>query len=372
MKRIYCDYAATTPVDSRVLEVMLPCFREWYGNASSVHAFGLRAKRLLDTAREQVAGVINAEPHEIIFTSGGTEANNLALLGFVAGFDEPGELLVSAVEHPSVRQACVFLQQRGWKITWLPVDETGRIDPESVRTALTEQTRLISVMTVNNEVGTINPIGEIAALAAEAGVTLHTDAIQAYGKIAIDVKKTPITMLSLSGHKIYGPKGVGALFLKRGTRISKILFGGKQEHDLRAGTENIPAITGLGKAAEIMAAESPEEQQRLAQLAETLRDSLEREANAHLNGSREHRLPQILNFSFPGQDSLALAMALDLKGIAVSIGSACSSGNVQPSHVLKAMRVPQTLQKSALRFSLGRETSREDVEAIIAAVKGAV
>ncbi len=368
MKRIYCDYAATTPVDERVLEAMLPCFREFYGNASSIHAFGVRAKRLLDTAREQVAQVIAAEAHEIVFTSGGTEANNMALQGFAHASQSAGEILVSAVEHPSVRQTCMHLQQQGWKITRLPADTEGRIAPETVQAAISPETRLISIMAVNNEVGTINPIAEIAALAAEKGIALHTDAVQAFGKIPIDVKTMPVTLLSLSGHKIYGPKGAGALYIRRGTRLDKILFGGRQEHDLRAGTENIPAIVGLGMAAELMSAHGQEEQKRLALLAEDLLEGLQKQAGAQLNGPVEGRLPQILNLSFPGKDSLSLAMALDLRGIAVSIGSACSSGTVQPSHVLKAMRVPDSLQKSALRFSLGRSTTKQDIRAVVAAV----
>ncbi len=369
MKRIYLDYAATTPVAPEVVEAMLPYFNESFGNASSIHGFGLQAKAALDRARNVLAETLHAGPREIIFTSGGTEANNLAILGTALRQDAPGHVITSAVEHPSVMRACRFLESRGWRVTYLPVDRYGRVSPDALRKALQKDTRLISIMYANNEVGTLNPIEELAQIAAEHRIPFHTDAVQAFAKMEIDVRRIPVTLLSLAGHKIYGPKGIGALYVRRGHKLQKMLHGGSQEFDLRPGTENIPAIVGLARAVELYNARREKDWRHVQELAAYFREKLQQAVpEAVFLGHPEQRYPGVLSFAFPGHESISLVMGLDLAGIAVSNGSACSAGKVEPSHVLRAMGLPRSQQNSAVRFSLGRHTTREDLDRAVEAL----
>ena len=363
MDRIYLDYAATTPVAPQVREAMLPYFSDRFGNASSLHKFGLEAKAALDEARRTVANALHAEPVEIIFTSGGTEANNLAILGTAFRYSEPGHLITSSVEHPSVRQTCKFLQQLGWRITYLPVDRYGVVYPDELKRAITPETRLISIMYVNNETGALNPIGELASLARERGIPFHTDAVQAFGKLDIDVRSVPVSLLSLAGHKIYGPKGVGALYVRRGVSLRKLLHGGGQERDMRPGTENVAGIVGLAAAVQLCETRRQQDMKHLVHLSDYfMRRLKELIPGAVINGHPQHKVPWIINVSFPGLDNTSLVMGLDLEGIAVSNGSACSSGKVEPSHVLQAMGLHPALQKSAIRISLGRHTTQEELD----------
>ena len=369
-KRIYLDYAATTPVEPAVVDAMLPFFRQYFGNASSIHHFGLEAKNALDQARKTIARMLNVEPREIIFTAGGTEANNLAILGTAARFEQPGHIVTSAVEHPSVRRTCEALQKKGWRVTYLPVDRFGMVHPEDLEKAIQPDTRLITIMYVNNEIGTINPIKSLAEIAQKHNIPFHTDAVQAFGKLKIDLQKEPISLLSMAGHKIYGPKGIGALVVRRGVSLRPILSGGSQEFKLRPGTENLPAIMGLAKAAEIFEQRREDDRRHIQELADFfLRRLREEIPEAVHNGHPERRYPGILNVSFPGIENIALVMGLDLEGIAVSNGSACSSGKVEPSHVLQAMKLPKDIQLSAIRISLGRYTTQEEMEFLVAALK---
>lgn len=365
MKTIYLDHAATTPVDEAIFAAMLPYFREQFGNPSSIHRFGLEVRNVLTKARNAVADALQVRPNEVTFTSGGTEANNLAIFGVTGRYESPRHIITSAIEHPSVLRACEFLESNGWKLTRLPVNEYGEVDPAALRAAITGNTVLISIMAANNETGTLQPIEELARIAAEHEIPFHTDAVQAFGKVPLDLRNTPISLLTLSGHKIYGPKGIGALFVRKGIRLAPMLRGGGQEEGLRAGTENVPAIAGLGKAVELMFANQKSILEHVQALSDRfirfVKDNLR---GAVLNGHPERRVPGIVNFSFPPKDSLSLVMALDLKGIAVSNGSACSSGNLEPSHVLRAMQRPAPVLASALRFSFGKDNTEADLEAL--------
>ena len=370
MNRIYLDYCATTPLAPEVFEAMRPFMMQLFGNASSIHGFGRDAKVAIDHARESVAQGLNASPQEITFTSGGTEANNAALLGLTRTYSPPKHLVASRIEHPSVLQTVRELETRGWACTYVEPNETGMITAEAVAQALRGDTALISIMHANNEVGTINPIAEIAVLAKERGILFHTDAVQTFGKLSIDLCAVPISMLTLSGHKIYGPKGVGALFVRRGVKINAILHGGKQERERRPGTENVAAIVGLGKAVELRRQEQESEWQRLRTLSENFIARVKSVyPNVSFNGNSTHRLPGVINLSFTGMDSLALVMSLDLQGLAVSNGSACSSGSVEPSHVLRAMKLPREHANSAIRFSLGKYTTEEELETTVQALE---
>jgi cysteine desulfurase len=370
MKRIYLDYSASTPVDAQVLERMLPYLREQFGNASSVHGSGREANVAIEQAREQVAQVLNASAAEIVFTSGGTEADNLAILGFAENFDEPRHMITSAVEHPAVSNACKALERKGWQITYVLPDEDGLIYADKVAQEIRSETALISIMHVNNEIGTINPVAEIAAMAVERNIAFHTDAVQSFGKLPIDITKMPVTLLSFSGHKIYGPKGSGGLFVRRGTTLKPMLFGGHQERDRRAGTENTPAIVGLGYAAELAVSRMQQDALHLRELSQYFLKNLKLFAPmAALNGHPKDRLPGVLNVSFLDRDSLTLATRLDLAGIAVSNGSACSSGSVEPSRVLQAMGLPKERSTSALRISFGRPTTVAEIDHALAAFK---
>ncbi len=367
MRLVYLDHAATTPVHPEVAEAMRRCLLEVWGNPSSLHARGREARLAVEEARAQVAALVGAEPREILFTSGGTEADNLAVLGVARQRRGKGNhVITSAVEHHAVLHACEALAREGFRVTVLPVDEHGLVDPDDLRRALTDDTVLVSVMLANNEVGTIQPIRELAAVARERGVPFHTDAVQAAGQIPVDVRELGVDLLSLSGHKFYGPKGVGALYVRRGLRLDPLLYGGGQERRLRPGTENVPGIVGLGKAAEL----ARQELEARAAHARALRDRLlagllERVPDLVLNGHPERRLPNNLNVSILGVEAESVLLNLDLKGVAASSGSACSAGSVEPSHVLKAMGLPEERTHGALRLTLGRGNTEEDVDYVL-------
>jgi len=369
MKSIYLDYSATTPLAPEVLEAMQPYLTQHFGNASSIHGFGREAKVALDTAREKIAAALGAQPQEIAFTSGGTEASNMAILGVAQNFAEPRHLITSRVEHPCVLNPCRELEKRGWQVTYVEPDATGLITVNAIAEAIRPETALISIMHANNEVGTINQIAEMAALTATRKILFHTDAVQTFGKLPIAVRTLPVSMLSLSGHKLYGPKGVGALYVRRGVKLQPLFFGGHQERERRAGTENIAGIVGLGKAAELALANQVAEAERLRVLTENFWQRVQEIfPKAQMNGHPEFRLPAVLNISLPGFESTALLMGLDLQGIAVSNGSACSSGSVEISHVLRAMKLPKERAVSALRFSFGKYTTAAEVETTLQAL----
>jgi len=368
-KRIYLDHSATTPVDERALAAMLPFFTQTYGNATSIHSFGQEAKVALENARRKIAAVIGATPGEIIFTAGGTESNNWAIKGAALHYgDQKKHIITATTEHHAVLHTCRFLEKQGFNISFARVDEHGAVDPERISAMLRDDTFLISIMHANNEVGTINPIVEIAQIAHDKGILFHTDAVQSYGKIPIDVGVAPIDLLSISAHKIYGPKGIGALYMRQGTKIAKFLHGGRHERDRRAGTENIAAAVGFGAATEI-SHDKTFEGNDLRHLRDLLQAKiLAGISGVRVNGHPENRLPNLLNLSIEGVESDSLLLSLDLKGIAVSNGSACTSGTIEPSHVLQAMGVRKDLAKSALRFSFGRQNCLAEVDACVEAL----
>ncbi len=374
MNRWYFDHNATTPAAPEVIAALGPCLGEVYGNASSIHHFGQQARQRLEQARRQVADLVGARPNEMVFTSGGTEANNLAVLGLARGA-EPGRrhVITSTIEHPSVLDACRQLAREGVEVTFLRVGSDGMISPDDLRAALRPSTILVTVMHANNEIGTLQPLREIAAIARQAGVTVHADGVQSAGKVAIDVEELGVDLFSLSGHKIYGPKGVGALYVRRGTPLGPILFGGHHERDRRAGTENVAGAVGLGAAAELAGRGLPDEAERLAALRDRLeRGILERVEGAGVNGRREARVPNTTNIYFDDLQAEALVIALDLKGMAVSTGAACSSGSVEPSHVLRAIGLSPERARASIRFSLGRQNTAEQVDALVEAVEASV
>jgi cysteine desulfurase len=345
-----------------------------YGNASSIHHFGQAAKQRLEAARRQVAALIHASPAEVVFTSGGTEADNLAILGVVRGAGrQPVHLITSAIEHPAVLAPCAHLEREGVAVTCLPVSAGGVVNPEDVRRALRPQTALVSIMHANNELGTVQPIAEISRITREAGVLLHADGVQALGKIPVDIDALGVDLYSMSGHKLYAPKGVGALFVRKGTRVAPTAFGGHHERDRRPGTENVPGIAALGAAAELAGRSLAAESERLAGLRDRLENAvLGRIAGAGINGARWNRTPNTSNIYFDGVDGEAMVIALDLRGFAVSTGSACSSGAVTPSHVLIAMGLSADRARSSLRFSLGRSNTAEQVDALVDALEASV
>ena len=374
MRRVYLDHNATTPVDREVLEAMLPYFADAFGNASSIHSFGQRTRAAVERARQSVAELIGARPAEIVFTSGGTESDNHAIFGVVAAAAaEKKHVITTTVEHHAVLNACQALERRGVAVTYVPVGREGSVDHEDVRRALRPETLLITVMHANNELGTVQPLEEIGRIAAEADVYFHTDAGQSAGKIPLDVNRLGVDLLSVSAHKLYGPKGVGALYIRKGTRLEPLFYGGHHQRDHRAGTENVSGIVGLGKAAELARAKFPETTPRLTALRDRLEQGfLARVPHARVNGSGAPRTPNTSNIIFPFVEGEALVIALDLKGIACSTGAACSSGAVEPSHVLTAIGLPAEDARASLRFSLGRETSDEDVDFALAVVPGVV
>jgi len=379
MKKAYLDYNATTPVDPRVLEAMMPYFKDGFGNPSSIHAFGSAARAALDEARERVAALLGAGAREILFTSGGSEGNNLAIKG--AAFAEGGRggkhMVTTRVEHDSTLEAFVFLESRGFTVTYLGVDGNGLVDLDELRESVTAETRLVSVIYANNETGAVMPVERIAGIVKEKGALLHVDAVQAAGKIEIDLKRIEADLVSISSHKFYGPKGAGALYVRDGLArrltLAPLIHGGGQERGLRSGTENVPAVAGLGKAAELALGELAPDRERVGRLRDELLARISSGAGGvALNGQPDGMVRNTLNLSFEGVNGGSLAMALDLEGIAVSTGSACSEGNVDPSHVLLAMGLTRKEAHSSVRFSLGRFTTREEIEHAAAAVVSAV
>ena len=366
--RVYFDYNATTPVAPDVVEAMVRVTRDTFGNASSVHHFGQQAKAIIDEARSAVAALINGDPSEVVFTAGGTESDNFAVRGVADAFEATGRkhLIASAIEHEAVLNTLRALARGGWRTTLLPVDDTGVVSPERLREVMTGDTALVSVMHANNEIGTVQPIRELAGIAHEHGALMHTDAVQSAGKIADDARALGADLLSLSAHKFNGPKGAGALWIKRGTRIQPILTGGKHERNRRAGTENVPAIAGLGAAAQLAAHKLADEQGQVGGLRDRLEEGILRTVpGTVVNGARTSRVPNTTNISFDRVEAESLLIALDLEGIAVSTGSACSSGSLEPSHVLRAMGLPPHRTQNSLRFSLGMFSTVQEVDRVI-------
>jgi cysteine desulfurase len=373
--RIYFDHNATTPVDPAVVEVVARTLAEEYGNASSVHHFGQKAKGVLDDARSAVAALVGGEPSELVFTSGGTEADNFALRGVAEALEPTGRkhLISTTIEHEAVLVTLKALARRGWKVTLLPVDASGIVEPAALAGAITDDTALVSVMHANNEVGTVQPVAELARIAHAKGALVHTDAVQSIGKLPVDVRALGVDFLALSAHKFNGPKGAGALWIKRGARITSILTGGKHERSRRAGTENVPAIAGLGAAARLALAKLPTEGPRVAALRNRLEEQiLARVGGTAINGAREPRVPNTTNISFEGIEAESLLIALDLEGLAVSTGSACSSGTLEPSHVLRAMGLPTHRTQNSIRFSLGAGNTDEQVDYLLETLPGVV
>ncbi len=367
MRRVYMDHNATTPVHPEVLEAMMPFFREQFGNASSIHWAGREVRQYLDEAREKVAALLHASPEEVIFTGCGTESDNMAIKGVASALREKGRhIITTRVEHHAVLHTCQFLEKAGFRVTYLPVDGEGMIDLEELRRSITTETILITIMFANNETGTLFPVQEIGKIAREKGVTFHTDAVQAVGKVPVDLQQLPIDLLSLSGHKLYAPKGIGAQYIRKGTKVTSLIHGGSQERNWRAGTENIPYIIGLGKASEMALRDLPKRRAYLAGLRDRLYQGLsERIPHMKLNGHPTERLPNTLNLSFLYIEGESLLLNLDLEGIAVSSGSACTSGSLDPSHVLLAMGIPPEIAQSSIRFSLGWNNTEEDVDYVI-------
>ncbi|MBU1027007.1 MAG: cysteine desulfurase NifS [Candidatus Margulisbacteria bacterium] len=366
MKRIYLDYAATTPTHPEVVAAMQPYFSEKFGNPSSLHAFGQEARSAVEQAREQVAKLINARPEEIVFTSSGTEANNFVLHGIsFANKDKGNHIITSQIEHHAILEPCHFLEKQGFNATYLPVDKYGLVNPKDVEKALTDKTILVSIMHANNEIGTIQPIEEISEIIREK-TYFHTDAVQTVGSIPVDVNKLGVDLLSLSGHKLYGPKGVGALYIKKGTRMESFIKGGGQERNRRASTENVPGIVGLGKAAELARKELNSRQKHLTELRDKLIKGVKNKIpEVVLNGHPELRLPKNVNLSVKYVEGESMLLNLDLEGVAASTGSACSSGSTEPSHVLKAIGLAPDLAQGSIRFSLGRLTTEDDINYVL-------
>ncbi len=369
-ERIYLDYAATTPLDPRVLEAMLPYLTERFGNPNSIHSLGREARKAVDEAREKIAELLHCHPAELVFTSGGTESDNLALRGVAEAYRHRGNHIVTtAIEHHAVLHTCKALQERGFTVTYLPVDEFGLVTPEQVAEAVTDRTILVSVMHANNEIGTIEPIAEIvtAVKKKRPDILVHTDAVQTVGHIPVDVQALGVDLLSFSAHKFYGPKGVGGLFVRKGVRLLPQLTGGGQERNRRSGTENVAGIVGMAKALELAVAEMPTELPRLQALRDELIEGvLSHIPDSRLNGHPTQRLPHNANFSFRGVEGETLLLQLDMHGIAASSGSACTSGSLEPSHVLLALGLSHEWALGSLRLTLGRFTTREHIQQVLA------
>jgi cysteine desulfurase len=369
MRRIYLDHNASTPVHPDVVAAMLPYFAERFGNASSIHGFGREARDAVDTAREEIARFLAVTPDELVFTSGGTESDNFGVKGLALARGR-GHIITTRVEHHAVLRSVQALEAQGFAATYLPVDAYGRVDPDDVRKAIRPDTVAISVMHANSEVGTLQPIAAIGAIARERGVPLHVDAVQTFGKVPIDVEAMGISLLSISGHKIYGPKGVGGLWIRKGTRMASVQHGGDHERRRRAGTENVSGIVGFGKAVEVRARDMAHEAGRVSAVRDRLWNGIASGVpDVRLNGHPTERLPGTLNVSYRGVESESVVLGLDLKGIGVSAGSACTSGSVEPSYVLVAMGLTVEWAMGAVRHSLGRSTSNEDVEYVVESVE---
>lgn len=374
MKKIYMDYAATTPTHPDVLKETEPYFREEFGNPSSVHSFGRSNREKVEKAREQVALAIGAEPEEVVFTSGGTESDNYALIGIAfKKRDKGNHIITSPIEHYAVLETCKFLEKQGFKVTYLPVDKDGLVDPEDIKKAITDQTILVSIMHANNEIGTIEPIAEIGELLKEREICFHVDAVQTVGILDVRVAELQADLLSISAHKFYGPKGIGGLYIRKGTELEVLIHGGHQEKERRAGTENVPGIIGFGKAMEIASGEKAEYREKLVLLRQKLITGiLESVDNVYLNGHPQKRLPNNVNLGFEFIEGESLFLNLDSQGIACSSGSACTSDTAEPSHVLLAIGVPIVLARGSLRFSIGRWTTEEDVDYLLSVLPDAV
>ena len=374
MRRIYLDHAATTPTHPEVVKAMLPYLTDAFGNPSSIHSYGQEAKGAIEEARTKVAELIGARSEEIIFTSGGTEADNFALKGVAYANEHKGNhIITTPIEHHAVMEACKFLERRGFRITYLPVNEHGLVDPQDVKKAITDKTILISVMHASNEVGTIEPISKIGKMAKEAEIYFHTDAVQTVGHIPVNVDELKVDLLSISAHKLYGPKGVGALYVRKGTRLVPLIQGGGQENRRRAGTENVPAIVGLGKAIELAGQTMNRETEWLSYLRDKLIEGLvERIDNIRLNGHPRKRLPNNVNVSVDFVEGESILLNLDLEGICASTGSACSSSSLEPSHVLLALGLSPEQAHGSLRFTFGRENTEEDMERVLEVLPGIV
>ena len=374
MKRIYLDHAATTPTAPEVAQAMLPYLSGVYGNASSLHSFGLEARTAVEEARARIASFMGAKPEEIVFTSGGTESDNFIIKGFALSRRNKGNhIITSSIEHHAVLETCKFLQGQGFSVTYLPVDENGLVNPDDVKKAITAETILISVMHGNNEIGTIEPIAEIGAVAREHGVAFHSDAVQTFGHIPIDVNDLQVDFLSVSAHKLYGPKGIGLAYVRNGMKIIPLLHGGDQERRRRASTLNIPGIVGFGRAVELAGSDMRAELSRQSVLRDRLASGLlSAVEDSRLNGHTIRRLQNNVNISFAFVEGEGLLLNLDMEGIAVSTGSACTSSSLEPSHVLAAIGLPVELAHGSLRFSLGRDTTQQDIERVLKVMPGIV
>ena len=367
MKNIYLDYAATAPCDPEVLKAMEPYFFERFGNASSLHAFGQEAKKAVEDSRESLANFLGAKPEEIIFTSGGTESDNLAIKGVAEKMQQKGNhIITTAIEHHAIAEPCKYLEKKGFKVTFVGVDKYGQVSPDDIKKEITDKTILISVMHANNEIGTIQPIAEIGDIARSKGIYFHTDAVQTIGHIPVNVDALNVDLLSLSAHKFYGPKGAGALYVRKGVRLERFMHGGDQENNRRASTHNTPGIVGLGKAVELCRAKMAEE----AKFQSSLRDRLikelpERIPEIQLNGHPTKRLPNNVNFSIKYIEGESILLSLDMVGIAVSTGSACTSSSLEPSHVLLAIGLTHELAHGSLRITMGRWTKSEDINSLL-------
>jgi len=363
---IYLDNNATTPLEPRVAEKMISFLKEHFGNPSSLYPIGREVKEMIEEAREEIAKVIGANKNEIIFTGSGTEADNFALRGILDAYPNKNEIITSSIEHPAIMSTCQYLEKKGFKVTYLPVDEYGVVDLKVLEDSITDKTALISIMHANNEIGTIQPIEEISKIARRKGVLLHTDAVQTLGKIEVNVDKLGVDLLSISAHKIYGPKGVGALYIRKGVKISPLIYGGHQERLLRAGTENTIGIIGFGEAAKIIREKGNKDLKRIEKLANMLKEGIEKNIpKVKFNGHPEKRVKSTLNFSFIGLEGEAILLALATKGIYVSTGSACSEGSEETSHVLSAIGLRPEIARSSIRFSLGRFNTEEDIKVVL-------
>ncbi len=371
---IYLDNAATTPVAPEVVAAMMPFFGNYFGNPSSLHAFGQDARRAMEAARAELARLINADPDEIVFTSGGTESDNFAIKGVAeANRDRGNHIITTKIEHHAVLEPCHVLEHQGFRVTYLDVDEYGLVSPEDIIKAITPETILVSVMHANNEIGTIEPIAEIGQITRDMGIYLHTDAVQTVGHLPIDVQKMSVDLLSSSAHKLSGPKGIGFLYIRKGTKIAQFMHGGGQEKNRRASTQNVPGIVGFGKAAEIARKDMDAEIERLTELRDRfIREVLARVPHVRLNGHPQKRLPNNINLSAAYVEGEALVLNLDMEGVAASTGSACTSTSFEPSHVLKAIGLPMEMAQGSIRFTLGRITKSEEVDYVIGLFPGII